>query len=329
MHEPFIRRCLKLARSGQGETGINPLVGALLVRDGIIIAEGFHAAFGKPHAERQLLEKCEQDIRPTDTLYVNLEPCCHGNKKTLPCVPLIIGRGVKRLVFGMLDPNPSVAGKGITMLRKAGIEVIGPVLPEECARLNRGFVSLMTRGRPWITLHRAQTRSGRVAQPDDSPLKITSPEQDTWSHAFLRARHDAVLVGIGTVLSDDPQLTVRYMDHPPEIIRIILDAELRIPLKAQVVNSSLASRTIIIRKETEESEEYEEKVRRLRGKGALVITCPYSNGTFDWSKLWSILTEPKGDFHGIKSILVEGGVKTWEIFRRANLVDEEVTLVGD
>ncbi|MFA5799750.1 MAG: bifunctional diaminohydroxyphosphoribosylaminopyrimidine deaminase/5-amino-6-(5-phosphoribosylamino)uracil reductase RibD [Candidatus Peribacteraceae bacterium] len=408
----FIRRCLDLARMGQGETGINPLVGAVLVRDGKIIAEAFHSGFGKPHAERQLLQNFDQKIDSKDTLYVNLEPCCHKQKKTPQCVQYIIDRGVKKLVFGMIDPNPMVAGKGIAALRNAGIEVIGPVLPEECRRLNRGFVSLMTKGRPWITIHRAQTRDGRITNSDGPPLKITSFDQDSWAHTFLRARHDAILVGVGTILSDDPQLNVRYnhwyesqsntlrqgfggqelwtpfsdaehqgigllpsqadtqhlssssrrspagrrrMDDPPDIFRIVLDAGLRIPLKARVVNPPLACRTMVVTKGTEgikEIKEFKDKRKLLEGRGVRIIDMPFSpsprlaglatplpmgegmgmrvreRGGFDWQILWSKLTTPDGNYHGITSILVEGGLKTWEAFHRAGLVDEEVTMVG-
>jgi len=305
-------------------TGVNPLVGAVLVRDGAIIAEAFHSGFGKPHAERQLLEKYEQKIDTKDTLYVNLEPCCHTQKKTPPCVQYIIDRGVKKLVFGMIDPNPAVAGKGIVALQKAGIEVIGPVIPEECRRLNRGFVSLMTKGRPWVTLHRAQTRDGRVTNPDGSPLKITSHEQDVWTHTCLRARHDAILVGVGTILSDNPWLNVRYMDDPPEVFRIVLDADLKIASDARIVNSPLADRTILIVRPKVDPE----KILMLRKRDIRIFKVPYKNGIFGWFSLWKALTTPNGNFHGIKSILVEGGIKTWDIFCSAKMVDEEVILVG-
>jgi len=320
-----MHRCLELARQSQGKTGINPLVGAVLVRDGKIVAEAFHSGFGKPHAERQLLENFEQKISTRDILYVNLEPCCHTDKKTPPCVPLILERGVKRLVFGMIDPNPMVAGKGISALRKAGVDVIGPVLPEECRRLNRGFISLMTRGRPWITLHRAQTRDGRVANTGGLPLKITSHEQDIWVHRFLRARHDAILVGVGTILTDNPQLNVRYMADPPEIFRIVLDVGLRIPLDSRVMDSPLAERTILITKPGIDPG----KIAKLRKLKVSVFEVPCENGIFDWKSLWKVLTTPNKEFHGLTSILVEGGIRTWELFRSAKLVDEEVILIGE
>ncbi|MDD5055277.1 MAG: bifunctional diaminohydroxyphosphoribosylaminopyrimidine deaminase/5-amino-6-(5-phosphoribosylamino)uracil reductase RibD [Candidatus Peribacteraceae bacterium] len=365
-HIIFLRRCLALAENGRGLTGINPMVGAVLVRDGMIIAEGFHEGFGNAHAERQLLEKSDQKISANDILYVNLEPCCHTDKKTPPCAQFIVEKGIKIVVYGLIDPNPNVAGRGIQFLQSHGVEVIGPVLPEECARLNRGFVSVMRNGRPWITLKSAMTVDGRFANASGSPrLMITSEEQDRWSHLFLRARHDAILVGIGTVLADDPELTVR--PHPllrqgfggqapapfsdggrGEPYRIILDPHFRIPLTARVVNGELAEGTIVVRKEPEDSEEPEEpeeKMRILEKRGVRILTIPLNrdhkilnNGsgylpaehsvTFDWQSFWQALTTPSGDFHGISSILVEGGSRTWGAFREAKTVDEEVILVG-
>jgi diaminohydroxyphosphoribosylaminopyrimidine deaminase/5-amino-6-(5-phosphoribosylamino)uracil reductase len=369
MHERFIRCCLALAEQGRGATGINPMVGAVLVRGGTIIAEGFHSGFGKPHAERQLFEKSDQKIRANDILYVNLEPCCHLDKKTPPCAQMIVEKDIKTVVFGMVDPNPKVAGKGIAFLRSHGVDVIGPVLPDECARLNRGFVSLMSKNRPWITLKSAMTVDGRFANSSGGPrLMITSPEQDRWSHEFLRARHDAILVGIGTILADDPKLTVR--PHPQPLprdrlrqsagggekllpYRIILDPHFKIPLTAKVVNGELAGGTIVVKDSTSllvSSElrgagENKEKMRILEKRGVRIMTMPHNRNHnilnnrsgylpaaypshFDWQSLWKALTTPSGDFHGISSILVEGGPRTWEMFRDAQMVDEEVMLIG-
>ncbi len=325
MHESFILRCLALAELGRGSTGINPMVGAVLVREGKIIAEGFHEAYGESHAERQLLEKLEQKIRSSDIFYVNLEPCCHTDKKTPPCAQFIVEKGIKHVVYGMKDPNPMVSGKGISFLRSQGVEVIGPVLPEVCARLNRGFTSLMTNGRPWITLKSARTVDGRTANPGGKRLMITSPQQDLWAHKFLRAKHDAILVGIGTILADDPELTVRHVDHQMQIYRIILDAELKIPLQAKVVNRESANRTVVVCEGTDGTKE---KRVVLEKRGVRIVALSSQGGLFDWNGLWKALATPASDFFGITSILVEGGPKTWQTFRDSCLVDEEVTLVG-
>ncbi len=333
MHDVFIRRCLTLAEKGRGKTGINPIVGAVLVREREIIAEGFHEEFGKPHAERMLLQNYEQKIRSTDTLYVNLEPCCHTHKKTPPCTEMLIERGIKNVVIGMIDPNPKVAGKGIGLLRSHGVTVtVASGMTADCLRLNRGFVSLMTKGRPWITLKSARTMDGQIANADGSPRRITSKDQDAWSHRMLRAKHDAILVGIGTVLKDDPQLTIRFPSpaclefvewgegiEGRGLWRIILDPNLKTPESARVVRHG----TIVVASSPDLK-----KANELEKKGVRVLNVPMKKGVFDWDFLWKILMTPVDDFHGISSILVEGGPKTWEVFRQSHLVDEEVQLIG-
>ena len=256
-----------------------------------------------------------------DILYVNLEPCCHRNKKTPPCTDIIVERGIKTVVYGMQDPNPAVSGKGIEHLNKKGVQVIGPVLEQECKRLNRGFVSLMTKKRPWITMKKAQRVDGRIANDDGSFLKITSPKQDAWSHEFLRAKHDAILVGVGTIIADDPRLTVRFGEAKPPVWRIVLDASLRIPLSSKV----MCPGTIVV---TVPSQDREKK-DAIRRKGVRIVEIPFLLGAFDWQVLWKALMTPENDFYGISSILVEGGQKTWDAFYSAEMVDEEVTLVGE
>jgi len=321
-HDHFIRHCLTLAEKGRGNTGINPLVGAVLVREGEIIAEGFHQGFGKPHAEQELAEKIDQKISSEDILYINLEPCCHQGK-TPPCTDLIIEKGIKKVVYGMMDPSEKVAGQGIKKLMDAGVEVIGPVLPEMCRRLNRGFVSLHEKGRPWITLKMARTRAGEISNADGTPLKITSEAQDEWAHRNLRAKHDAILVGVQTIITDDPMLNTRFDQTLPQPVPIILDPELRIPVDSKVVREG----TVII-KDPKDPKDPEDPKEELLRKGVRIFEVPINNGVFDWNELWKVLTTPVEGFYGITSILVEGGPKTWEAFRSANLVDEEVTLVG-
>jgi diaminohydroxyphosphoribosylaminopyrimidine deaminase/5-amino-6-(5-phosphoribosylamino)uracil reductase len=288
-----------------------------------------------------LIKKCVQNIQQEDRLYINLEPCCHTNKKTPPCTEAIIKSGIKHVVIGMFDPNPAVSGRGAQELRKYGIEVIGPIERAACEWFNRGFVSLMKNGRPWITLKKAQTRTGAIAADDGSKMKITNHEQDVWSHHFLRAKHDAILVGVGTVVSDDPLLTVRLQvarpafgpfgragcrlqNHQP--LRIVLDPDLRIPLDAKIVSGEMAKETMIVTKETEGTEE---KMRKLRDSGVRVASIPLNAlGEFAMQSLFHLLTKPTKDFHGITSLLVEGGRKTWEAFDKANIVDCEVNLMG-
>lgn len=318
--------CLSLAEKGRGHVGSGALVGAVLVRDGEVIAEGSHEAFGGAHAERALLKSFAHAVLPTDTLYVNLEPCCHHGK-TPPCVDILIERGVKRIVFGCRDPDPRVSGRGIAALRASRADVIGPVLYEECARFNRGFIAVRTKGRPWITLKSAHTKDGRIASTDGSPLKITSAEQDLWSHTYLRARHDAILVGIGTILTDNPALTVRFVERPPRITRIALDADLRMPQDAQVLKVTPLTHTIIV-VSPESFMQKEHVVQSLSQRGVRVIAVPLQHGQFDWSALFLRLLTPSGDYCGITSVLVEGGKKTWSAFRAAGMIDEDISLIG-
>jgi len=324
-----MHRCLALAERGRGKVGANPLVGAALIRGGKIIAEAWHHAFGDLHAERQLLAEFDQKIYSGDILYVNLEPCCHHGK-TPPCTAAILERGIRHVVFGMRDPNPVVAGKGIALLEQGGVHVEGPVERASCERANRGFLSVVALGRPYVTLRSAQTVDGRVAKPNGEPLKITCRQQDLWTHRFLRARHDAILVGIGTVLRDNPRLTARYsnkkIDHY-DPLRIVLDANLRIPLSSKIVSGGFAHGTLVVSSPIRGGEQ-RGVAQELRSRGVWVEEVPVRDGVFDWCALWSLLVTPKEGFSGITSVLLEGGPSTWEAFRRAGFVDEEVTLVG-
>lgn len=324
MHnESFMRRCLELAEKGRGFVGMNPMVGAVLVRDGHIIAEGYYRGVGTDHAEVDMIKNCDQKIQQTDTLYVNLEPCCHqGN--TPPCTEAIIAAGIQNIVVGMKDPDSRVAGQGIQQLKDAGITLSMSTLRAQCERLNRGYISLRTQGRPYITLKRAQTREGYIANPDGSKLCITSQEQNTWSHTHLRTTHDAILVGVGTVLADNPELTIRLnkkLDHTfPQPLKIILDPELRIPQDAKVVGE----RTIIVTNE-EIRKSGNQEIKILEEKGVSVLCLPLIDDHFDWDVLWKKL---QATSYKLQAILVEGGSKTWAAFTNAGIIDEEVTLIG-
>ncbi len=311
-HEPFMYQCLELAKQGRGLVGSNPLVGSVLVRDGNIIAEGYYRGIGSDHAERDMIKNCDQDIQQGDRLYVNLEPCCHHGK-TPPCTDVIIESGIKHVVIGMVDPDEKVAGKGIDQLRSAGINVSGPVFRAQCERLNRGYISLRTKSRPYITLKRAQNSEGAVANPDGSKRCITSQKQNEWSHTHLRSTHDAILVGVQTVIADDPQLTIRHTQLPApsyQPLRIILDPDFRIPRDAKVIDHNTI---IITQKESETIGE------------AKVITVPIIDNHFEWNTLWNTLATSSKP---LSTILVEGGPKTWESFKKAGIVDEEITLIG-
>lgn len=322
-----MRDCLHLAEQGRGSVGENPLVGSILVRNNQIIAEGYYRGPGTDHAEANMIKNFDQKIQQEDRLYVNLEPCCHTGE-TPPCTDLIIKSGIKTVVYGMQDPDPRVSGKGIATLQSAGVEVIGPICRAECERLNRGYSSLRTKHRPYITLKRAQTIDGCIAHADGSPLTITSDNQNIWSHMHLRSKHDAILVGVQTVIADNPQLTVRMNkkidQNFPQPIKIILDPNLRIPEEAQLIGE----RTVVIRKESKESEESKEsKEKKLQKKGAIILSVPMVNNHFAWDAIWQQIANSKLQI-AISSILVEGGQKTWDAFKAAGMYDEEVVLIG-
>lgn len=326
MNESAMHRCLELAACGRGMVGNGAMVGAVLVRGDKIIGEAFHAAFGEAHAERALLESLKDSVQPDDVLYVNLEPCCHRGK-TPPCTDIIIEKGIQNVVVGMCDPDTRVAGKGIEALRKAGITVAGPLLPELCERLNRGYVSVRTKNRPWLTLHQARMLDTRIANPDGSFLKITSPEQDAWSHEFLRARHDAILVGVGTVITDNPKLTIRLNKNSdqkfPQPYRLILDPNLRVPDDVSVLTDVYRHRTILF------VAKGSSMIPEIRKSGISVVEVTLdSAGRFVWEELWEVLLNPRGEFYGITSVLIEGGPKTWKTFLGADLIDELVMLMG-
>lgn len=210
--EEYMQRALELALRGSGWVNPNPLVGAVVVRDGRIIGEGWHTTFGEPHAERQALADCRR--RGEDpkgaTVYVTLEPCCHTGK-TPPCTEALIGAGVVRVVMGAPDPNPKVSGGGIAQLEAAGIEVVQGVLVEECQKVNRAFFHYIKTGKPYVTLKYAMTLDGKIATRSGKSKWITGPEARRRVHED-RQRNAAIMVGVNTVIKDDPLLTCRLDD---------------------------------------------------------------------------------------------------------------------
>lgn len=291
----FMKRALKLAEAGRGYVSPNPMVGAVLVKDGKIVGEGYHQRYGEAHAEVNAIQAAGDESLGA-TLYVTLEPCAHEGK-TGPCTVKIYEAGISRVVIGMQDPNPLVNGKGITFLKSKGIEVETGVLEEKCRELNAGYIKYITKNSPLITLKIAQTLDGRIATSTGHSKWITSEESRILAHR-LRARHDAILAGIDTIITDDPQLTVRYIKAvSPK--RVILDSKLRVPLDANILSEDLAARTIIVT--TEDSSK--EKIARIEEKGASVLV--FDGDERGWAplpKLWKALVEM-----GITSVIVEGG----------------------
>lgn len=292
VHEKFMRRALKLARLGEGYTRPNPLVGAVVVKDGEVIAEGYHARFGGPHAEAVALEAAGEAARGAD-LYVNLEPCSHWGK-TPPCADRIIAAGIRRVIIATRDPNPLVNGKGVEKLRAAGIEVIEGVLGEEAERLNEIFFWWVKTKRPFVSMKLALSLDGKIATRSGVSRWITGEEARKRVHE-LRRRHAAVLVGVNTVIADDPQLTVREIQGP-QPLRVVLDSRGRTPPSARLLEEE--GNTVIATTEAMPAEV--EAV--LRGRGAEVWRLPAREGRVDLPALQARLGQ-----EGIDSLLVEGG----------------------
>jgi diaminohydroxyphosphoribosylaminopyrimidine deaminase/5-amino-6-(5-phosphoribosylamino)uracil reductase len=231
--ESMMRRALRLAMGGRGSVEPNPMVGCVIVQQGRVIGEGFHQRFGGPHAEREALAACREPAVGA-TVYVTLEPCCHVGKKTPPCVPALVDAKVGRVVVGCVDPNAAVSGRGVAQLRAAGIAVTAPLLEASARQLIAPYVKHLG-GLPYVTLKWAQTADGRVAGPGGTRLQITGPRSTQLIHR-LRACSDAIMIGIGTLLADDPLLTVRGVTQRRRLLRIVLDTYLRTPPEARLIS---------------------------------------------------------------------------------------------
>ena len=240
--EYYMRKALALARKGLGSTSPNPMVGAVIVKKGEIIGKGYHRRFGSPHAEIEAIKDAEGSINGA-TLYVTLEPCCHTGKKTPPCLDTLLKYDLKRVVIGTIDPNPQVSGRSVKALREKGIETEVGVLEEECRKLNETYFKHIQTGMPFVTLKFAQTLDGRIATLTGDSKWISSQKSLQWAHR-LRSQHDAVMVGVGTVLKDDPQLTVR-LAKGRNPVRVVADSRLRTPLGAQILKEQGIAQAII------------------------------------------------------------------------------------
>ena len=239
--EQYMRRAIELAKRGMGYTSPNPMVGAVIVKDGRIIGEGWHERYGELHAERNALKHCKESPRGAD-MYVTLEPCCHHGKQP-PCVEAVIEAGIKRVYVGSDDPNPLVAGGGIKILKEHGIEVVTQVLKDECDRLNEVFFYFIQTRRPYVAMKYAMTMDGKIATYSGLSKWITG-EKAREHVQNLRHRYKAIMAGIGTVLADDPLLTCR-IEGGVNPIRIICDTHLKLPLESQIVNTAKEVPTIV------------------------------------------------------------------------------------
>lgn len=306
--EHWMKRVLRLAEKGRGRTSPNPMVAAVLVKDGRSVGEGYHVRAGEAHAEVVALGKAGKEAAG-GTLYVNLEPCTHYGR-TPPCAPVVISSGVKRVVIGMEDPNPLVGGKGVAGLRQAGLEVEVGLLEKDCRRLNEAFCKHVTTGEPFVTLKVAATLDGRIATRDGES-KWISEETSRRLVYRLRDQVDGVVVGVGTILKDDPELTARVRSGR-DPYRIVLDSRLRIPEEAKVLQSS-PSRTII----ATTAMAPKEKVERVEQRGVQVLVVDPLRGKVDLRRCLSRLGQM-----GIMSLMVEGGSQVNGAFLDGGFVDK-------
>lgn len=241
--EQFMRRAIRLAMNGRGHVEPNPMVGCVIVKDGRVIGEGLHAQYGGPHAEPAALANCTEPPAGA-TAYVTLEPCCHTNKKTPPCAPRLIEAKLARVVIGCLDPNPDVNGRGVAMLRAAGIQVDGPVLEGPARQLIAPFFKKCAFRLPYVTLKWAESIDRRIAGAHGQRLQISGPEAASLVHNLRRA-YISVLVGVNTVLQDDPLLTARGVGDVRGPTRVVLDTHLRLPLTSQLARTAEEFETVV------------------------------------------------------------------------------------
>jgi diaminohydroxyphosphoribosylaminopyrimidine deaminase/5-amino-6-(5-phosphoribosylamino)uracil reductase len=308
--ERFMRRALALARRGEGTTSPNPMVGAVVVRAGKIVGEGYHRRAGGPHAEVLALKDAGSAARGAD-LYVTLEPCCHFGR-TPPCVDAIAAAGVRRVFVGMQDPNPAISGRGFTCMVDRRIAFHAGMLEDACRRLNERFVKHITTGAPFVVAKGAMTMDGVIATGSGDSKWITGDAARRYAHR-LRATCDAVLVGVGTVLADDPELTARLVrPRKGQPLRVVLDSRLRIPETAKVVTDGAAPTVIFATDRAPRA-----KRERLAARaGVEVRIAPTENGRVAIRDALAILGA-----RDVQSVLIEGGAEVHAAALAAGVVD--------
>jgi diaminohydroxyphosphoribosylaminopyrimidine deaminase/5-amino-6-(5-phosphoribosylamino)uracil reductase len=313
----YMRRALRLAARALGRTSPNPVVGALIVKDGRVLATGYHHRAGLDHAEVDALRKLDFQA-PGATLYVTLEPCDHFGR-TPPCTRAILASGIARVVAGMRDPHAIVDGRGLKRLRRAGIEVEVGVLEDECRRQNEFFVCAQQRRRPFVTLKSAITLDGRIATASGDSRWVTGEAARAAGHA-LRDIHDVILVGARTVRLDDPQLTTRLArGRGRDPLRVVLDGRLTMPPTARMLHSGSLAGTIVACAAGAPAV----RRRRLERAGAEVWELPGGPGRVDPAALLRALLERE-----VLSVLIEGGGETAAAFLERDLVDKVVAFVA-
>lgn len=320
--QQWMRRAIAWAWRAQGRVAPNPAVGAVLVRDGVVVGEGCTQPPGGPHAEIVAIRQAGERARGA-TLYVTLEPCAHYGR-TPPCVDAILQAGIARVVVAVIDPYPEVAGRGIARLRKAGIVVTLGVEAQAAAEVNTGYFKRLRYGLPDITLKYAMSLDGHIATRSGHSRWITGPEARRYAHQ-LRDRHDAILVGVGTVLADDPELTTRLDPEdagdggPHHPLRVVLDTHARTPPTARFLAPDLPGRTLIVTTEAAPPE----RVGALWRAGAELVFVPQRCGRVDLRAALRVLAE-----RGINRVLVEGGSRVLGAFFDEELADSVVAFIA-
>ncbi len=304
----FIRLALRLGRRGIGRTSPNPPVGAVVVAGGVVVGRGYHHQAGLPHAEIEALHAAGSRARG-GTLYVTLEPCAHHGR-TPPCVDAVIAAGVRRVVIGTRDPNPSVTGNGMEVLRAAGITVDSGIERAACDQLIGPFRKHVTTGLPLVTVKLAASLDGRIATATGESRWITGPDSRRFVHR-LRSTHDALLVGAATVIRDDPELTARIRGGRNPL-RVILDGRLRMPLAARVLTNTTAAATLVCTGRRAPAT----KVRRIEQQGAEVLRLPAAAGRIAITAVLRALGK-----RGVMSVLIEGGATVAAAAISARVVD--------
>ncbi len=299
---------LDLAERGRGQVSPNPLVGAVIVKNGKVIGQGYHAKFGGAHAEVNALRNAKTSVKGA-TLYVNLEPCNYLEKKTPPCVPAIIQAGIKRVVIGALDCNPKTCNKGVLDLRKADIETRVGVMQKEAEKQNQAYFKYTHTGIPLVTLKVGLTLDGRIATCDGESKWITSAQSREFGQ-HLRKEHDAILVGINSVLRDDPRLTCR-IDKKKKLCRVILDPQLKISSRAKVLEGNGRKIVFVNHKAKIKSRKLAD-IRNLE-----IVPVPGIDRLLSWYEVLEELGK-----RSITSVLIEGGARVASSALQTNVVDQ-------
>lgn len=315
--EKYMKRAINLALLGLGTVSPNPLVGAVVVKDGIILGEGYHEVYGSSHAEVNAIKNASQDVAGA-TLYCSLEPCCHTNKQTPPCTNLIISSKIKRVVISNLDPNPFVAGKGVKLLREAGVEVLAGVLEKEGSEVNEIFFKYIQTGLPFINIKYAQTLDGKIATVSGDSKWISDEAARVEVHK-MRLKYDAVMIGRGTLENDNAKLNIRMgVDSKGKIpYRIVVGSIGKINLDNEILSDEHTEKTILVTSVNDYQEAPLEIINHIKDRKIKVIFAKAKDGKLDFSEVFKKIGELK-----ITSVLVEGGSKLISTLIKDNHYDK-------